>query len=82
MCYNTDFSLSEDESSCDEGEDIHAYRGPSVIAPEEIAALSRAVSTSEPVASSCSSTSVDRLFVSVDVSTDAEEDQGEFRGGK
>ena len=24
MCYNTDFGLSEDESSCDEGEEVHA----------------------------------------------------------
>ena len=54
--------------------------GPRVRAPEEVAALSRAV-TSEPLASSSSSsTSVDRLFVSADVSTDAEEDQGQFQG--
>ena len=50
VCYNSDFDLSEDESSCDDGEEVHAYCGSRVIAPEEVAALSRAVS-SEPVAS-------------------------------
>ena len=79
MCYNSDFGLSEDESSCDEGEEVHAYRGPRVMFPLEVAALTRAV-TSEPIASGCSSASVDRLFVSACVSTDAEEDQGQFCG--
>ena len=81
MCqcaYNKDFGLSEDESSCDKGEEVHAYRGPRVIAPEEVAALSRTV-TSEPIASCSSSASVDRLYVSADVSNIAEEDQGQFQ---
>ena len=59
-------------------------RGPSlprarVIAPEAVAALNRAV-TSEPIASGSSIASVDRLIVSANVSTDAAEDQGQFRG--
>ena len=33
------------ESSCDEGEEVHAYRGPRVIAPEKIVSLSRAVTS-------------------------------------
>ena len=32
------------------------------------------------IASGSSSTYIDRLFVSADVSTDAEEDQGQFQG--
>ena len=43
-------------------------------APEEVVALSRAL-TSEPIASSGSSTSVDRLVVSAVVSADAVEDK-------
>ena len=39
MCYNSDFCLSEDESSCEKGDEVHAYRGPRVIAPEGVAAL-------------------------------------------
>ena len=50
MSYNSDFSLLQDESSCDEGEGIHAYLGPRVIAPVEVAAPNRAV-ISEPIAS-------------------------------
>ena len=74
MCYNNgDFSLSEDESSCDKGKGVYAYRGSRVIARKKVAALSRTVS-SEPIASGSSSTSVDKLFVSADVSADAEED--------
>ena len=50
----------------------HAYQGPGIIAPEEVAALSRAVTLS-----SCSGwSSVDKLFASADISSDAEEDQG------
>ena len=77
--FNSHLGFSEDESSCGEGEEAHVYQGPRVIAPEEVVALSRAV-TSEPIASYSSSVSVDRLFVSADVSTDAEEDQGLFQG--
>ena len=54
-------------------------RRPRVIAPEEVAVLSRAV-TSEYIASCSSSTSVDNIFCSANVSTDAEEDQGQFQG--
>ena len=36
--------------------------------------------TSELIADGGSSASVDKLFVSADVSTDAEEDQGQFQG--
>ena len=64
MYYNSDLSLSEDESCCDEGEEVHAYIGLKVIAPEEVAALSRAV-TSKPIVRAF----VDRLFVSADAST-------------
>ena len=49
------------------------------IAPEEVVALNRAV-TSEPIASGSSGSSVGGLFVSADVSTDAEEDQEQFQG--
>ena len=27
MCFNGDFGPSEDESNCDEGEEVHAYLG-------------------------------------------------------
>ena len=27
MCYDSDFGLEEDESSCDEDEEVHAYCG-------------------------------------------------------
>ena len=77
FCYKCDFDFSEDESSCDEGEEVHTYRGPRVIAPEEVAALIRVV-TSEPIASDSSSASVDRIFASADISTGAEEEQGQF----
>ena len=60
-------------TSSDEGKEVLAYQGPRVIAPDELAAMSRAV-TCEPITSGSSSTSVDRLFVSADISTDAEED--------
>ena len=79
MCYHSDFGLTEDKSSCDEHEELHTYRGPSVIALEEVAALSLAL-TSEPIASGSSSASVDRLFVSADIFTDSEEDQGQLLG--
>ena len=59
------FGLAEDGSRCNEG--------------EEVAALSKAVH-SERIASCNSSTCIDRLFVSTDVSTDAKEDQGQFQG--
>ena len=45
MCFNNDFSLSEDQSSCGEGEEAHVYQGPRAIASEEAAALSRAVTS-------------------------------------
>ena len=28
MCYNSDFNLSRDESSCNEGKEVHTYRKP------------------------------------------------------
>ena len=43
------------------------------------ARVQRVALTSEPIANCSSSASVDRLFVSADVSTDAEEDQGQFK---
>ena len=55
MCYNSDFDLSEKESICDDGEDVHAYLRQRVVAPEEVAALSRAV-ISEPIVSGSRST--------------------------
>ena len=68
MCNYSNFSLSETAVMRES-----AYRGPRVIAPEEIAALCRA-DTSEPIASA-------RLpFVSADVSTCDKEDQGQFQG--
>ena len=45
MCYNSDFGFSEYESSCDEGEEVHAYRGPRVIVPEKVVSLNRAVTS-------------------------------------
>ena len=56
MCYNSEFSLPEDESSYNEGEVVHSF-----IAPEEEAALKRVV-TSEAIACGSSSVSVDGLF--------------------
>ena len=76
MCYNSDFSLSRINLAVMKERRSISYRGPRVIAPEKVAAVSRAI-TSEP--SSSSSASVDRLFGSADVSTDAEEDQGQFQ---
>ena len=70
--YNSYFGSSENGSKGEE-------RGPRFIASEEVAALSRAV-TSESMASGSSSASLDRLFASADVSTGAEEDQGQFQG--
>ena len=49
------------------------------MAPEEEVALSRAV-YSEPIASSSSRPSVDRLFVSAEVSSDPEENHEQFQG--
>ena len=77
MWYNRNFG-SEDIFSGDEGEEVYTYRGWRIIAPREVATLGRTV-TSEPIASG-NSASVDRLFVSADISSDAEEDQGEFQG--
>ena len=59
MDYNNDIVLSE--AGYEEGEEVHAYWGPRVIAPAEVAAVSRAI-TATPMASSSSSASVDRLF--------------------
>ena len=68
-----------DESSCDEGEEVHAYRGQELYCSEEEVALSRAI-TSEPIASSGSSCiSVDRLVVSANVSADAVEDKDSLK---
>ena len=58
---------------------VYANRGPRVVAPEKVAALSRAI-TSEPIASSSSSASIYGLFIGAGVSTDAEEDQEQFQG--
>ena len=60
VCYNSNFGLSEDESSCDEGEEVHAYRKPRVITTEKLAALSRAV-TSQSIYSCSHSASVDSI---------------------
>ena len=65
MCYNSYFNLSEDESSCDEGEGVHACRGPRLVAAV----------TSECIASSSAS-----IYINTEVSTDAEDDQGQFQG--
>ena len=79
MCYNSDFGFSENESICDDGEDVHAYLGQRVVAPEEVAALSRAV-ISEPIVSGSSSAFVEAPFVDDNVSTDAEENQEQSQG--
>ena len=49
-------------------------KGKHYTAPEEVVALSRAI-TSEPTASGSSCTSVDRQVVSADVSADAAENK-------
>ena len=74
MCYNNGFCLSENESICDDGEDVHAYLRQRVVAPKEVAALSRAV-ISEPIVSGSHSAFVEAPFVDDNVSTDAEENQ-------
>ena len=61
VCYNSNFSLSEDEFNCDEGEEVPCLPRAKCYTPEEVAALSIAV-TSEPKASCSSSTSADRLI--------------------
>ena len=67
MCYNSDFSLSENESICDDGEEVHAYLGQRVVAPEEVAALSRAV-ISEPIVSDSRSAFFVEALLSIIVS--------------
>ena len=79
MCYNSDFGLSENESICDDGEEVHAYLGQTVVAPEEVAVLSRAV-ISEPIVSGSRSAFVEAPFVDDNVSTDAEENQEQSQG--
>ena len=79
MCYNSDFCLSENESICDDGEDVNAYLGQRVVAPEEVAALSRAV-ISEPIVSGSRSAFVEAPFVVDNASTDAEENQEQSQG--
>ena len=79
MCYNGDFGLSENESICDDGEDVHAYLGQRVVAPEEGAALSRA-DISEPIVSGSRSAFVEAPFVDDNVSTHAEENQEQSQG--
>ena len=73
------FCLSKNESICDDGEDVHAYLGQRVVAPEEVAALSRAV-ISEPIVSGSRSAFVEAPFVDDNVSTDAEENQEQSQG--
>ena len=73
------FGLSGNESNSSEVDEVHSYQEPRVITPEEEAALSRAV-TSEPLAGGNNSGSVDRPFVSAEVSASAEEDQEQFQG--
>ena len=79
MCYYSDFGLSENESTCDDVEEVHAYLGHRVVAPEEVAALSRAV-ISEPIVSGSRSTFVEASFVDDNVSTDAEGNQEQSQG--
>ena len=79
MCYNSDFGLSENESICYDGDDVHAYLGQRVVAPEEVAALSRA-DISEPIVSGSRSAFVEAPFVDNNVSTDAEENQEQSQG--
>ena len=62
MCYNSDFGLSENKSICDDGEEVHVYLGQRVVAPEEVAALSRAA-ISEPTVSGSRSAFVAAPFV-------------------
>ena len=80
MCYSSDFSLSGDDSSCDEGEKIAALSRAVTSEPLASGSSSSSEQSSEPIASGSRSTSVDRLFVSANVSTDTEEDQGQFHG--
>ena len=54
MCHGSDFGLSEEESSCAEGEEVHVYCGQQVIQPEEVAVLFRAVISDQ----ACSSASL------------------------
>ena len=65
------FDLSADESSSNEGEEVHAYRGPRIRAPKKVVALSRAI-TYESLASVV-------VVPSADVSTNAEVDQGQSK---
>ena len=39
MCLNIDFEFSEEESSCNEGEEVHAYQCPRVIDTEEVVSI-------------------------------------------
>ena len=59
--------------------DVHAYLGQRVVAPEEVAALSRAV-ISEPIVSGSRSAFVEAPFVDDNVSTDAEDNQEQSQG--
>ena len=53
MCYDSNFGLFEEGSSCDEGEEFPAYCGQQIIQHEEVASLFRAV-ISDQVCSSAS----------------------------
>ena len=79
MCYNSDFGPSEKESICDNGEEVHAYLGQRVVAPEEVAARSKTV-ISEPIVSGSCSAFVEAPFVNGIVFTDAEENQEQSQG--
>ena len=40
MCYDSDFTLSENKSSCNEGGKVYAFFGQRVIQPVEVALFS------------------------------------------
>ena len=70
MCYDSDLDLSEDESGCDEGEEVHAYLD------SELFSLRRWQLFSELSYLVCSSAS---LVQNYDSSADAV-NQGNFEG--
>ena len=72
------WSLSENESICDDREEVQPYLGQRVVASEEVAALNRAV-ISEPIVSSSRNVFIEAPFVDDSVS-DAEENQEQSQG--
>ena len=77
MCCDSDFGLSEDDSSEEEGEEIHAYRGSQIVAPEEVAALREAFAIEPNRQESC----WEVMDAHWDNNSDADDHEIQIQGG-